>query len=176
MEKTLNPIPVEGSPEYSLEQPSGAFSLEALEYLQFERGKIWFATVFVLFVGLLAYAFYTASWSFAIALCIFAGVYALVFHEKPRVIPVKIDHRGVTLEKRHFFFNEFEAFWIEGVTKNLSILCLRPHSKLRPALQIVCSEISEEHLREIHRYLAKFLPEEQGNLRFSDALVRLFKM
>lgn len=150
------------------------FSFEAPEYLKTSRGRLWYGITGVFLLTLLISALREGSWSFAIALLTFLGVYVLLFHSHPKMLSVTLSRKGIQIGEKSFSFSEVKSFWIHEMSDAFSILHFRTHSRFAPDFRIV---LSDQDPSEVREFLKQFLAEAKETEKpFSDTLTHLLKL
>lgn len=139
-----------------------------------DRGLAWYLVMAGIAVALILYALRDGSWSFAIAILVFLGVYHLIHHEEPKEFEVILSHDGITFDVSHIPFSNLNAFQIFEPAPFYRVLRLRPHSRLKPDFEI---PLSDQDPEEIRQFLASYLRElPSADPSFSDALTYLLKL
>ncbi|MEK7529230.1 MAG: hypothetical protein AAB592_05680 [Patescibacteria group bacterium] len=67
----------------------------APEYHRYEKGVLWYVIAAVLLTGIVFYAISTGGWTFAVAILVFAGVYALIYHKEPKRLNMQLSNVGI---------------------------------------------------------------------------------
>ncbi len=83
--------------------------------------------------------------------------------KKPRMLPYRIDWRGVTVNGKSRRFHEFQSFWIIE-KENEDLLYLMPVKNLAQETLIPLKDVN---LEQLHEFLFLHLPEEPANEPFS---------
>lgn len=150
------------------------FSWEAPEYIHHEKGWLWLVIVGGLWAVLILYALYSEAWTFAVALLIFGGVYAVLYHEKPKKVQVKISRMGIKFGNAAIPFSRMKAFWVHYEPPFAKNLKIRTHNYLYPDYAI---PLENQNPAEIREYLASQIHELQGmDESLSEIFIRLLKL
>jgi len=150
------------------------FQWIAPEYIRHEKSKNWYFGATLVLVATILLAYYTANWSMALAVLVFAGVYLFTHqYHPPKDVHVVISDLGIRMGHMFFFYSDIKAFWIiykpDWKTLNLRVS------------KHWFSEISI-HLNgmdpvEIRKYLVGQVPEWEGkDEKFGDIILRLLKL
>jgi hypothetical protein len=150
------------------------FQWIAPEYIRHEKSKNWYFGATLVLVATILLAYYTANWSMALAVLVFAGVYLFTHqYHPPKDVHVVISDLGIRMGHMFFFYSDIKAFWIiykpDWKTLNLRVS------------KHWFSEISI-HLNgmdpvEIRHYLVGQVPEWEGkDEKFGDIILRLLKL
>lgn len=166
--KIKNPVPPATAFDNAL------FSWSAPEYVHHEKGFLWKIIVPGLWLILVIYALFSAAWTFAVSLLIFAGVYWLIYHEKPEHIPVKISRVGIKIGSHEIPFNHIRAFWILYQPPFLKQLQIRTILRFTPDILI---SLQDQDPAEIREYLASQIQEWEGrDETISEIFIRVLKL
>jgi hypothetical protein len=150
------------------------FEWDTPEYIHHEKGTWWKVFVGGAWAALTLNAFLADSWTFAVALLIFGGVYVLLYHEKPRHVPVKISRLGFKLGGTNIPFSNIRAFWMHYDPPFMNQLHIRTADRLRSDYVI---SMEDQHPAEIREYLVTQIPEWEGKREnLSEITIRLLRL
>lgn len=147
---------------------------EAPEYVVHDRGLAW-KIIMPLIVALTAgLSLYYNAWSFALAIVVFAAVYAMVHLEHPRNIQIKISEIGIKVGFRKYAYSRIKAFWIIYEPPYVRTLNIRVEGDFIGEVTI---QLADQDPSVIREYLISKIPELEGKTEsVSDIFVRLFKI
>lgn len=149
-------------------------SWEAPEYVVHQKGPKWKITMLLLVAVVAGLSLYYDSWTFALAIVVFAAVYSLVHLEHPRDVQVKISEIGIKVGFRKYSFGKIKAFWIIYEPPFVQTLNLRVEGDFIGEITI---QLAGQDPAKVREYLISKIPEMEGKSEsFSDILVRLFKI
>lgn len=88
-------------------------SWETFEYLHTEKTNDWYWIVGIVTISIAVIAVILNNVIFAILIIISSFTLSLFASRRPDVVPVKIDHTGVSFGKTQYPFSALESFWVE---------------------------------------------------------------
>ncbi len=152
------------------------FSWRAPEYLQHEKGALWYLIAGIVAAAFTLVAILQENWTLAIAILIFAVVYYyLQNYHPPKEIEIKISEIGIKIGHKIFPFSHIKAFWIHydpPYVKTLNFRLDKGHYYHDVSIQM-----NEEDPVALREYLCTQVPEWEGkNEAFIDILMRLFRL
>jgi hypothetical protein len=151
-----------------------AISWVAPEYVAHERGLMWKITMLVLVTACAGVSFYFGDWSFALAVLVFAGVYAIIHSKRPRNIEIKISNIGIKVGFKKYPYGKIKAFWLIYEPPFVQTLNIRVEGEFIGDITIQLSNTNPAAIRE---FLITKIPEMEGKSEsLSDIFVRLFKI
>ena len=99
---------------------------------------------------------------------IFAAIVFGIFgSHKPRQLQYRLNHRGITIDKKHYSFNEYRSFSVIQ-EEAFSSITLMPLKRFAPPLSLYFAPEDEEQIINI---LSATLPFEERNRDAVDALM-----
>jgi len=133
-------------------------SWKTLEYKKKERTTDWYWSVGIITISLIIISIILKNYSF-VGLLFIAIITSYVFFIKnPEVLDIKIDKRGLIINKKMYPFAILETFWVDISEENNYKLILRSKKTFMPLIIIPIKEI--DHL-EVRDFLLKYLPETE---------------
>jgi len=162
-----------------IKNPKSAFddaviSWVAPEYVEHERGFLWKTIMLLLVVAGAGVSFYIGDWSFALAIIVFAGVYAIIHSRRPRNVEIKISEIGIKVGFKKYSYSKIKAFWLIYEPPFVQTINIRVSGEFIGDITIQLSDTNPAALRE---FLITKIPEMEGKTEsLSDILVRLFKL
>lgn len=132
------------------------FSWEFYDHPPREKSKLWYIFAFILLLTAAIYGITQDAWTFSVAVLVFAGVYAVFHHKKPKRLAVAILENGIKIENQLMEFKDIKAFWINEIPDTSRILYLRMHKKLSPDLAI---SVENTNISELKEFLSAKIPE-----------------
>lgn len=162
------------APEKLLEKEEVILSWEAPEAIKHSKGILWFIGAGILAMALVLYAFWTNSWTMAVAFIVLAGVYTLSHHREPGKMEVKVSSLGIQAGKRKIPYNQIKAFWIVYNPPEVKVLKLMTTDKFLGEITLQLDGQAPGPLRE---YLLKQVPEFEGKSEsLIDVIIRRAKL
>ncbi|NQV78251.1 MAG: hypothetical protein HQ490_07855, partial [Lutibacter sp.] len=83
----------------------------APEYLQYKRGLTWKIIAAILIIAITGLGYMYVSWTFSLAILVFAIVYSLLDRKDPQIIDVIISDLGVKVGNKKYPFSKIQGFW-----------------------------------------------------------------
>ncbi|PIP86953.1 hypothetical protein COW81_02895 [Candidatus Campbellbacteria bacterium CG22_combo_CG10-13_8_21_14_all_36_13] len=132
-------------------------SWDAEEFEHRPKSNDWYWAV-----GIITAAIAVASIMFEnifLAIFIVISSLALILQsaQKPRLLNISIDNRGILINKRLFPFNSLESFWLEK-TEHEDKLIVKSKKALMPFIIIPVHQVDS---MEIEQFLIEHLKEEE---------------
>lgn len=146
----------------------------APEYVYHEKSWLWFAVAGFVALAFVIYGLLTGGWTFSVAIIVLAGIYYLVYRDKPQIVDITISDVGVKIGRHIFPYNHLKIFWVVYDPPSVKRLYLRTTSRLHPDISVSLEETDPAELR---RVLKIHLKESDATLEpMSDTLIRVFKL
>lgn len=150
------------------------FGWMAPEYLQYQRGWIWFVCLFLISGALVAYGYFTH----AISVMVLFGVLPLVLivqhRKKPKAVEVVFSPYGIKFGVIKLPYSSIKSFAILHNPPHMDELHLHTGNRLHPELIIPLMGVNPSLLRQ---FLVTQIPEQEGKqLSLLDVLVRLLRL
>lgn len=139
---------------------------KAEEYAHREKTVDWYWALGIISVSAIIISIILKNFLFAILILIGAGTVVLFSVKKPRLIDVKINHKGIIIDKFFHPYSEIDSFWIDGHR-----LMFRSRKTLHPLITVPApmEEFEQDLVRE---YLLEYLEEsEESTSSFVDVIV-----
>ncbi|HHX58866.1 MAG TPA: hypothetical protein GX706_03825 [Candidatus Moranbacteria bacterium] len=154
-------------------QPQFIMHWKADRFEDVDRHPRWHMIIFISLVVLLAYSLFSNNFLLAIII-ILGGLLFYLFEKMPaKTFRFGITTEGVFAQDRIYEFSSLESFWIfyEPGKKGRKELSLKRKGNLLTHAHIPLGEVDPTKVRDI---LLRFLPEEEHQESFFDALERFF--
>jgi hypothetical protein len=152
----------------------GVLTWKSPEYTIHQKGWLWYSIFVLIFGGSSYLAFRYNSWTFSLALVVFAVVYLLADKKKPKKVPVKLSEIGVKVGTRVYQYSRIRAFWIVYNPPFQKTLHLEVYNEFVSEVEI---SLEDEDPAEIHQFLAQRIPELEGKEPgFLDNISKLLKL
>lgn len=145
----------------------------ALEKPSHIRGKRWYISVGLVVIGLMAYAIFTAAWSFLVVIALMAIVYGLVHHKPHPQNTVTIMERGLQWNRNTIPWEDCTGFWM---LQGPGYVELHIEAKKGWKRHLTVQTGTNDPL-QIHGLLTQFmpfLPDRRENIL--DAILRICKL
>ncbi len=130
-------------------------SWEASEFHFQERTADWFWGLGIVALTCAVISVLLGNPIFAIFIVLAGFTLAMLAHQKPKLISVEINRKGIVMHNTLYRFDELESFWIEDEGTHPKIL-LKSKKLIMPYVIVPLGEVSPD---EIHPYLASRLKE-----------------
>ena len=151
-----------------------AIAWTASEYIKHRKGTVWHVVFLSLFLGGACLSFMYNSWSFSLALVIFAAVYLLLDRKHPKNIKIKLSEIGMKVGNKVYQYNRIRAFWIAYNPPFVKVLNIRVHNEYLVDIEI---QLGNQDPGEVYELLSKKLPEIEGKEEgFFDQLIRSLRI
>jgi hypothetical protein len=143
------------------------------EYADHHKGIIWYVLAGLVLVGILWYSLMSASWSTAVVFVLFAGVYLMNMHSKPRDAANAITELGVQVGGQFYAFSQIKGFWIVYKPPRVSTL----HIQLVGKRDDIAVELDEQSPAVVRNLLSREIPEIEGKGEsFVNYVTRVLKL
>lgn len=128
----------------------------APEFNYTPKGPDWYWTVGIITTTLVIIAIITSNLLFAIVLIV--GGFALSYQagQKPDIVEVAVDNRGVRMRDTLYPYSSLRSFWIENNPHEQKLI-LQSEKTFMPYVITPIEDVEPEQLRH---YLLQYLPEE----------------
>lgn len=146
---------------------------KAPEYQLYERSKIYYSILGLIFLGVIGYSIYTQDWFVIVIAIILAGFLIWYQRKTPVEKTYRVTQLGLYEDNKFYQYNEIYSYWfhLEENYKSLNIIFAK---KYLPQLTILLEGIDAVKVRET---LSKYIPEESTRTEtILDRLVRLFRL
>ena len=126
------------------------------EYERHERGPVWYASAFLVGVGLILYALITQNFLFAIIIVMFGVIVGLSTLREPERILFQMTTRGIAVGDLFFPYKELKDFWIVYEPPYVKNIYFEHMSVLTPRIVV---PIEDEDPLKVRRALLDYLHE-----------------
>ncbi|MDO8425196.1 MAG: hypothetical protein Q7T01_01640 [bacterium] len=117
-------------------------------YEDHERGVGWYLLAGLIVVGLLIAAFVTRNFLFAVMIVMLVGVYYLRHANRPSRVRCVIAEDGITVDDRHFAFDDVDEFAVLTPPRGRAMLYLNP-SGWRLRMHVPIEGVDPEDVRAL---------------------------
>lgn len=150
------------------------FQWSAPEYIRHEKSKRWYFIAALVLLTTVVLAYYTANWSMALAVLVFAGVYLYTHkYHPPKEVPVVISELGIRMGHMLFPYSDIKAFWII-YKPDWQTLNIRVAKRWFSEISIHLNGMDPVKIRH---YLVGQIPEWEGkDEQLGDIILRLLKL
>lgn len=146
----------------------------APEYVYHEKSLLWFIAAGLAALAFVIYGLLTGGWTFSVAVIMLAGIYYLVYKDKPQIVDIIISDVGVKIGSHVFPYNHLKTFWVVYDPPAVKRLYLRTTSKFHPDISISLEETDPAELKRILKHHLK--ESDKTTEPTSDTLIRVFKL
>lgn len=157
-------------PEAQMNSPQSGpseVSWTASEYVAHQKSFGWYAMLTLAAITLAAVVYLLTSDVVTAGIIVVVSlIFGFAAGRKPRVLPYRVDERGLSIDKKYFPYSEFKSFSIiqEGAFSSIMFL---PLKRFMPPITIYYEPADEDQIAFV---LAQHLPMED---RKHDAIDRL---
>ncbi len=127
------------------------------EFMQFERGWLWYLIAGLVTAGLAAYAVWDKNWLFLIIIVFSTLIFALANIRQPEKLHVIITTKGVMLRDKFLPYQDIKNFWMIYQPPMVKSLYIEPRSFFIPRLHV---HLENQNPVEIREMLLQFLEED----------------
>lgn len=146
----------------------------APEYLRFHRGRLWYVLMFGFDGVLLAYAYFSQSWTMLVLFALIPVILLAEHRNKPEMVEVVFSPYGIKFGRMRLAYSDLKAFWIMHKPPYMDELHLVTNQGLHPEMVIPLMGADPSLLRQ---FLLTQAPEWEGkDLSFLDILVRVLRL
>lgn len=163
---------LEKLPETAFDQV--LFRWVAPEFLRYHRGPLWFVIGGLLEAALLAYAWWSGSWSMLLVFIVLPVVVILEHRRKPQNVEVVVSPYGIRFGEHRVPFSSMRRFWIFSDPDRIDELHLLIDDRWHPELMIPLTGVPMPLLR---RFLTTQVIEWEGKERSTlELLIHALKL
>ncbi|MDB5168020.1 MAG: hypothetical protein JWO55_278 [Candidatus Saccharibacteria bacterium] len=146
---------------------------QAQEYIQHDKGQLWFVVFAAAFVALMAIAvFVIQSVTFNILVPVMAVALFVYVNRPPRMIDYTLSRKGLYINDRLYPFSEFKGFGVIHDGKEYSVLLL-PVKRFKPGVSVYFPEVAGEAIVDM---LGARLPMQELHLDVVDRIIRKLRI
>lgn len=146
---------------------------QAQEYIQHDKGTLWFIAFAAVFIVLMAIAiFFIKSITFNILVPVMAVALFVYVNRPPRVIDYTLSRKGLHINDTLYPFSDFKGFGVIHDGKEFSVLLL-PVKRFKPGVSVYFPEESGEAIVDI---LGTRLPMQKLHLDIVDRIIRKLRI
>ena len=146
---------------------------QSLDTYPHERSARWYITGAIFVLLFAAYGLFDGSWSTTLVALLIGGIYFLLRRQQPRMMTVRVNGLGVTIDGTFTPWNLLRNFWII-VDKEHIELHIAPTRLVQPEMVIFLNETDPALVRDT---FLSFLPERAGmEERVLDKFAKLLKL
>lgn len=133
-------------------------SWQALEYKQKEKTVDWYWAVIIIALAIVVISIYTHNMLFAVLVILSTGILLSFSINKPRLIDISINQKGITVDHDMYPFITLESFWVESIKGEDEKILLKSNKLLMPLITI---PLEEHHHLDVREFLLQYLKEEE---------------
>lgn len=133
-------------------------SWQALEYKQKEKTVDWYWAVGIISLAIVVISIFTHNILFAILIIISTGILLSFSINKPSIVNISINQKGITVEKEMYPFVTLESFWVESLHADDEKILLKSKKLMMPLITI---PLEEHHHLDVREFLLQYLKEEE---------------
>lgn len=146
---------------------------QAQEYIQHDKGQLWFVAFAAAFVVLMAIAiFLIKSITFIILVPVMAVALFVYVNRPPRMIDYTLSRKGLHINDRLYPFTEYKGFGVIHDGKEYSVLLL-PVKRFKPGVSVYFPEAAGEAIVDM---LGARLPMQELHLDLVDRIIRKLRI
>lgn len=143
-------------------------SWTASEFVAHDKSFGWYVTLaFVASLVAVGVYFLTKDYVSSGVVIFAAIIFGIYGSHKPRQLPYRLNHQGITIDKKHYSFNEYRSFSViqEEVFSSITLM---PLKRFAPPLSLYFAPEDEEKILNL---LSTCLPFEERKRDAVDALM-----
>lgn len=146
---------------------------QAQEYIQHDKGALWFIAFAAVFIALMVIAiFFIKSITFNILVPVMAVALFVYVNRPPRVMDYTLSRKGLHINDTLYPFSDFKGFGVIHDGKEFSVLLL-PVKRFKPGVSVYFPEESGEAIVDI---LGTRLPMQKLHLDIVDRIIRKLRI
>lgn len=146
---------------------------KAQEYIQHDKGMLWFIAFAAVFVILMAVAvFFIQSITFNILVPVMAVALFVYVNRPPRVMDYTLSRKGLHINDTLYPFADFKGFGVIHDGKEFSVMLL-PVKRFKPGVSVYFPEESGEAIVDV---LGTRLPMQELHLDLIDRVIRKLRI
>lgn len=175
----VDAVPLQNSqPDEDIDDLDGSLNVQpvrwqAQEYIQHDKGQLWFVVFAGAFILLMAVAiFLIKSITFDILVPVMAVALYVYVNRPPRMIDYTLSRKGLHINDRLYPFAEFKGFGVIHDGKEYSVLLL-PVKRFKPGVSVYFPEDAGEAIVDM---LGARLPMQELHLDIVDQIVRKLRI
>lgn len=133
-------------------------SWRALEYKRKEKTADWYWAVIIIALAIVVISFIIHNSFFAVLVILSTGILLSFSINKPRIVDVNINQKGITVDKEMYPFATLESFWVDSMDEENQKILLKSKKKL---MTLITVPIEEQHHLDVREFLLQYLKEEE---------------
>lgn len=146
---------------------------QAQEYIQHDKGQLWFVAFVAAFIALMAVAvFLIKSITFNILVPVMAVALFVYVNRPPRMIDYTLSRKGLYINDHLYPFAEFRGFGVIHDGKEFSVLLL-PVKRFKPGVSVYFPEAAGEAIVDM---LGARLPMQELHLDIVDRIIKKLRI
>ena len=146
---------------------------QAQEYIQHDKGVLWFVAFALVTLGMMAVAiFLIKSITFNILVPVMAAALFVYVNRPPRMIDYTLSRQGLHINDHLYPFADFKGFGVIHDGKEYSVLLL-PTKRFKPGVSVYFPEASGEAIVDM---LGARLPMQTLHLDIIDRIIRKLRI
>lgn len=126
-----------------------SYRFHAPEFLDYERGPVWYAVAGVISLAIVAFGILTDGITFVLAYLLFVAVYFLRHHQTARLIEVAILAHGVRIDGEFFAWQQVASFWVVWDMPYVADLKFQIRRRWQPVVTVHIFGQDPMHLRSL---------------------------
>lgn len=139
------------------------------EYTYRENSVDWFWAVGIIATTTAIVSIVYGNILFAIFIIIGAFTLLMYAARRPRTVNFTLNERGIYINKILYPFNTLDSFWIHKYDKTADKLIIKSKKMLMPYISIILP--NDDSAEDIHRFIIKYLPEEEHRESMPEAIM-----
>ena len=145
------------------------FHWEAPSFYYNPQKKYLALLVMALMAGAAALLFYDRDTLLAIFLMLSSLVLVLYANKKPAMSKISVDHVGVSISDRMYYYRELKSFWIDYTPRGPKELSLEARKWYLPHIKV---SLEQEDPLELRSLMINFVPERIHEQSLIDFIAR----
>jgi len=155
-------------------QGDPVFKWIAPEYIQSERGVLWYVFAGVIIAALMLMALIQGSWTMALVIIAVVVAYWTSHGHKPRLMEVVVTTLGIAVGGKFYPYTSMMAFWIIYSPPEVKTLTFRIGHKIKKDITV---QLMDKNPVPLRTYLSSQIKELEGREEsLSDIWIRALKL
>ena len=169
------PIPAAESVPEQVEpvaqDPADFLTWQASEYVHHHKGTMWYVSLALIVLGLLAVAVIFKLWLSVAVFVAMGAAIAVYAHKPPRVLTYQLDSVGVTIDGKLYPYETFRSF---GVLSDVEwhAMDLEPAQRFMPRLTVL---FGDDDFDDIVAHLERHLPRADRDPDLVERMTRYLR-
>lgn len=155
-----------------MENRDSKIEWQAQEFFSIPRSQEIIAAMSIIAVNLLIFGIFTKNYLFILIIALIGFIMYLHKQKGAEIMDISIDQKGITINKKLYYYEGFKSFWIFGQDhEHGRELALRSDKRFMPLLLV---PLANADINSVKAVLEKHLPEQEEKESLIDILRKAF--